>query len=78
MAVRYFPDGSAHRVLVGEDPAQAILDCARQEMVDLIALATHGRSGLSRVVMGSVADRLVKSGVVRQFLLVRPPQLGAG
>jgi len=47
-----------------------ILECARQTQADLIALTTHGRSGLQRLVYGSVAD-----GVVRQatspVLLVR-------
>ncbi|MFQ6026716.1 MAG: universal stress protein [Dehalococcoidia bacterium] len=76
VAVRYFPAGARWRVLLGEDPAQEILACAREEQVDLIALATHGRSGLARMVLGSVADKLVKSGVVNQFLLVRPRKLG--
>jgi len=57
-----------------EDPPGAavdvILDCARQTQADLIALTTHGRSGLQRIVYGSVAD-----GVVRRapcpVLLVR-------
>jgi nucleotide-binding universal stress UspA family protein len=55
------PQGSA---------VDAILDCARRTQADLIALTTHGRSGLQRLVYGSVAD-----GVVRQanaaVLLVR-------
>jgi nucleotide-binding universal stress UspA family protein len=46
------------------------IECARQTQADLIALTTHGRSGLQRLVYGSVAD-----GVVRQatspVLLVR-------
>jgi nucleotide-binding universal stress UspA family protein len=38
---------------------------------DLIAMSTHGRGGLSRLWMGSIADRFVRSGV-RPVLLVRP------
>lgn len=76
IANRYFQQGAEKRVIIGEDSAREILHCAYEEQVDLIAMATHGRTGLARLVMGSVADRLVKSGVVRQFLLVRPSQLG--
>jgi nucleotide-binding universal stress UspA family protein len=39
---------------------EAIVDYARANDVDLIAIATHGRSGIKRMVFGSVADFLVK------------------
>jgi nucleotide-binding universal stress UspA family protein len=42
-------------------PALAILDYARQHAVDLIAMATHGRGGLARILLGSVADKVVRS-----------------
>jgi len=48
-----------HRLIMGL-PASAILDLAQQEMVDLIVLTTHGRTGLMRVVMGSVAEEVVR------------------
>jgi universal stress protein A len=48
-----------HRLIVGL-PAPAILDLARRENVDLIVLATHGRTGVARVVMGSVAEEVVR------------------
>jgi nucleotide-binding universal stress UspA family protein len=38
----------------------AILDCARQTQADLIALTTHGRSGVERLVFGSVADGVIR------------------
>ena len=43
----------------GSRPATAILDVAEREQVDLIMLATHGRGGIDRLVLGSVADRVV-------------------
>jgi nucleotide-binding universal stress UspA family protein len=46
------------RVLVG-DPREAILDTAREEKVDLIVLGSHGRSGISKLLMGSVASHVV-------------------
>ena len=75
LALRYFPEGTQSRVIVHENPAEGILNCARDEKADLIAMATHGRSGLSRLLMGSVADRLIRAGVVKDFYLVRPSRL---
>jgi len=57
-------------VLVGR-PADDIVDYANRNPVNLIVMATHGRSGLSRWVMGSVADRVVL-GVSSPIFLVRP------
>lgn len=47
-------------VTVWGDPALKILEVAKDEGVDLVVMATHGRTGLSRVFMGSVADRIVR------------------
>ncbi len=51
-------------VLVEEQPAEGILDEAAREGGDLIALETHGRRGLARLFLGSVADKLVRGGSV--------------
>lgn len=37
-----------------------IIDYARKEDIDLIVIGTHGRSGLMHVLMGSVAERIVR------------------
>jgi nucleotide-binding universal stress UspA family protein len=50
-------------VVVGERIAEAITDYARREKADLIAIATHGRGGLARVLRGSVADGVTKSAM---------------
>ena len=34
---------------------------AKKEKVDLIAIGTHGRSGLVRLILGSVADRVIRT-----------------
>lgn len=57
-------------------PAVAILDYACQHGVDLIALATHGRGGWSRVALGSVADKVLR-GTMMPVLLYRPPAVGS-
>lgn len=54
-----------------EDPAEAITHYAQIAAVDMIAMATHGRTGLVRLVAGSVAEKVVASGVKPVFL-VRP------
>jgi len=60
------------------DPVEEILAAAREEKADLIMMATHGHSALAQVIFGSVASRVVGSGV-RPVLLVRPRELrGAG
>jgi nucleotide-binding universal stress UspA family protein len=48
-------------VVAGDKAADAITDYARRENADLIAIATHGRGGLTRVMRGSVADEVIKS-----------------
>jgi nucleotide-binding universal stress UspA family protein len=47
-------------VVVEDDPAGAILREAEAIRADLIALETHGRRGLSRLVRGSVADKVIR------------------
>ena len=49
-----------HQVVVGS-PSREIVQVAAAEKVDLIVIATHGRSGLSRLFMGSVAERVVRT-----------------
>jgi nucleotide-binding universal stress UspA family protein/predicted transcriptional regulator len=43
------------------DPAREILTAERQQAVDLIVLATHGRQGLRRVLLGSVAESVLRN-----------------
>jgi nucleotide-binding universal stress UspA family protein len=59
------------RVVLNEHPAEAIRETAEEEGIDLIALATHGRSGLSRLILGSVADKVVRGGSL-PVLVQRP------
>lgn len=54
-----------------DNPVPAILDAARRHQVDLIVMSTHGRSGLGRMVYGSVADNILRHAEV-PVLLVPP------
>jgi nucleotide-binding universal stress UspA family protein len=42
------------------DPAAAILEAARERDVDLVLMTTHGRVGIARVLLGSVAEKVVR------------------
>jgi nucleotide-binding universal stress UspA family protein len=55
----------------GTSPGGEIVNYANENAVDLIALATHGRSGLGRAVFGSVADFVLRESGL-PILLVRP------
>ena len=59
------------RVVSHVRPATAILDDASTHGVDLIALATHGRGGLKRLLVGSVADKVLR-GATTPVLVYRP------
>ena len=53
-------------------PGDAVVDTAARLGCDLVIMATHGRSGLGRAVLGSVADYVVRHAH-SAVLLVRPP-----
>jgi nucleotide-binding universal stress UspA family protein len=47
-------------VLKAGSPAQVIVDTAKRLKADMIIMSTHGRSGLAHVLLGSVAERVVR------------------
>jgi|KBSMisStandDraft_5_1062788.scaffolds.fasta_scaffold13840_9 nucleotide-binding universal stress UspA family protein len=57
-------DGSGPRtvpvVMTSSSPAFAIIDYAREHHIDLIIMGTHGRGALGHILMGSVAERVVR------------------
>jgi len=64
--------GMRVRTLLDErPPADAILHVAAREEVDLIVMSTHGRGGLSRMLMGSVAESVFRA-TSRTVMLVKP------
>jgi len=59
-------------VVSAQSPSAVILEQARNRHCDFIALATHGRSGVRRLLLGSVADKVVR-GASTPVLVYRPP-----
>lgn len=75
------------------DPARCVIECASLLGADLIVMCTHGRTGLNRFLLGSVAERVVREApcavlslrigldqrqVVRRRMMPDPPVLAPG
>lgn len=61
-----------HRVLAEGDPATEILRIAQERQTDLIVMGTHGRTGLRRFLMGSVAEQLVRRATCPVLTVPQP------
>jgi len=56
------------------DPADKIVEYAKDKGINLIAMSTHGRTGVARWVLGSVADKVLHGARI-PILLVRSPKM---
>jgi nucleotide-binding universal stress UspA family protein len=56
---------------VSDDAAEAIVNCARRNAIDVIVMATHSRGPLAQALLGSTTTSVVRSGVA-PVLLVHP------
>ncbi len=65
------------RLMLSEDPAGEILRLAAEVECDLIVLGTHGRTGLGRVLLGSVAEQVLRRAPC-PVLTVKMPLPAAG
>lgn len=61
---------NAAAVALDGDVASEIIGYAEQKEFDLIAMATHGRSGMDRFIMGSIAEKVLR-GAIKPVLLIR-------
>jgi hypothetical protein len=57
-------------------PAQEVIDLVEEEGIDLVVMSTHGRSGLARLLMGSVAETVPRRLSV-PVMMVRPVKTAA-
>ena len=62
----------ATRVVANADPARAIIRAATAGRMDLIAIASHARGGLGRLLRGSVCDKVLRGATGAAILLTRP------
>lgn len=53
-----------HTDIVQGSPARSIVEFTTEEGCDLVVMGTHGRSGVDRLLLGSVAERVVRSSPV--------------
>jgi nucleotide-binding universal stress UspA family protein len=53
-------DVKMRKIVDAGQPYGAIVDCAENERIDLIIMSTHGRGGLSRMLIGSVTDKILR------------------
>lgn len=75
LAARLAREGrAAQAALRVGDPAGVIAAVGRERGAALVVMATHGHTGLGRVVLGSVADAVLRHGTL-PLLLVRPQTL---
>jgi nucleotide-binding universal stress UspA family protein len=74
VAVRLRSEGIRVESQVREGLAtEQLLAFERERQPDLVVMATHGRGGVSRVIFGSVAERVLREGNV-PVMLIRPPE----
>ncbi len=59
-------------IVRAEQPADAILDFIEKKGVDLVVMSSHGRTGLSRWFLGSVAEKITRSSPAPVLLVPSP------
>ncbi len=62
------------QVILHGDPHREIVRYAQEHEIDLIVIATHGRTGLAHMLMGSVAEKIIRLSPT-PVLAVKPPEL---
>jgi nucleotide-binding universal stress UspA family protein len=66
------------RLVVRAEADAGIVEAAERQRADLVAMTTHGRTGLSRLLVGSVADRVVRRAAAPVLLVRGEPQWPTG
>jgi nucleotide-binding universal stress UspA family protein len=66
------PEIPVNHVFVEGDPATEIIRYARDAGIDLVVMGTHGRSGLERMLMGSVAEKVLRDGPCSTLVVKLP------
>jgi nucleotide-binding universal stress UspA family protein len=69
---------SVQHVLLEGEPATEIVHYARDAGIDLIVMGTHGRTGLDRLLMGSVAEKVMREAPCSVLVVKLPKGIPAG
>jgi nucleotide-binding universal stress UspA family protein len=78
LAGRIKYDGAVvQTMLLSGRPAESLAEYIHKNNIDLVIISTHGRSGVSRWVWGSTADKLLRSACV-PVMMVRAPGCATG
>src|SRR5204863_6825990 len=64
---------AVNHLLLGGDPPTEIVNYARDAGIDLIVIGTHGRTGVERLLMGSVAEKVLREAPC-SVLVVKLPR----
>src|SRR4051812_23317429 len=71
------PDIAVHHALLEGDPAAEISRYAADVGIDVIVIGTHGRTGVDRLVMGSVAERVMREAPCSVLVVKLPKGVAA-
>ena len=71
---RWKSGGAITEVVRRGDPSKEIVGFAREKGIELIVMATHGRSGIAHFIMGSVAEKVVRYAPV-PVLTIKPKEM---
>lgn len=66
---KLFPGINVHTFVEQGKPSEAILKVAEEWKADIIVLGTHGRKGISHLLMGSVAEKIVRHSAKPLFII---------
>ena len=66
---QHLGDETIQTVVKEGDFGEAILEAASELKVDIIVMGTHGRHGLDKILMGSVAEKVLRHSLVPLFII---------
>ena len=75
-ALREYGFPTEGRVLIG-DPREALFEAARTERADLLVVGSHGRTGIARLMLGSVSSHLVTHAPCSVLVVKEPRTTGS-
>jgi nucleotide-binding universal stress UspA family protein len=66
---QHLGDDSIKTVVKDGDFGEVILEVAEEMNIDIIVLGTHGRRGLDKILMGSVAEKVLRNSEIPMFII---------